>query len=162
MSGPLPTSQFFETGCSFAVHAGLELIAVLLPQPLDSWDYRCAPQCLSSVLRGILLRKNECMCMKLVIIMLYYYEKLLSFRPLKGFIMIESFVHRQIRFLDMNFRHEMFFTKLSHLFTFRDTLLLVGMKHSLKFLWLKPTTYHYNYVLVVSSLLLPNWYILIF
>jgi hypothetical protein len=36
---------FFETGSHYVSQAGLEL-TVLLPQPPECWDYRCAPPCL--------------------------------------------------------------------------------------------------------------------
>jgi hypothetical protein len=33
---------FFEARCEYLAHIGLELV-ILLPQPPESWDYRCAP-----------------------------------------------------------------------------------------------------------------------
>jgi hypothetical protein len=37
---------FFKVGYYYIVQVGLEL-AILLPQPLKCWDYKCAPSCLA-------------------------------------------------------------------------------------------------------------------
>lgn len=41
--------QFRQALNSFCTQAGLELTAILLPQPSECWNYTCVPPCLAIV-----------------------------------------------------------------------------------------------------------------
>jgi hypothetical protein len=47
--GKLGVTSFFETRSCYEAQASLEILS-FLPQPPDSWDYRCALPCLAVVI----------------------------------------------------------------------------------------------------------------